>query len=152
MQTIEAKDRNIHSLPALDREEIADASFRARDRAWVAIAGEFEDRSENENLTYQTLAKRIGRSKAQVHRWLDSSCNMTLRSLGLLAEGLDVNLDILVSKRGRPLTNQCHPSESAANECRIGATLLTISVDEISLRRAPSPIHFDFENDEMVVE
>jgi hypothetical protein len=102
-------------LPALEEDELDDAEFRAKDRAWAALVNVYEERKEADGLNYQVLGDRIGRSRKQVQRWLSSSMNMTLRSIGLLAEGMDADLDIKVSKRlpCDPRTNYVHPSEAA---------------------------------------
>lgn len=128
MTTLSNQHVRISSLPTLTHEEIEDARFRARDRAWATIAGLFEDLSDTEDLTYEALATRIGRKKSQVHRWLDSSCNMTLQSVGLLAEGLNVDLVFLAQPRERVRSNSCHPSESAAISCKIGRSQVRQSV------------------------
>ncbi|WP_257554167.1 hypothetical protein [Sphingobium sp. CFD-2] len=102
-------------LPALEEDELDDAEFRAKDRAWAALVHVYEDRKECDGLNYQILGDRIGRSRKQVQRWLSSSMNMTLRSIGLLAEGMDADLDIQVRKRLAcdPRANYVHPSEAA---------------------------------------
>jgi len=103
------------SLPPLDEDELDDAEFRAKDRAWSALVAVFEDRKDCDGLNYQILGDRIGRSRKQVQRWLSSSVNMTLRSIGLLAEGMDADLDIRVQKRTHcdSRVNHVHPSEAA---------------------------------------
>lgn len=100
----------------LTPEEVEDACFLARDKAWVAVADIFDQNNEAGTVTYQSLADRVGRKKAQVHRWIDSSCNMTLRSLGLLAAGLNADVVIKLEPKSRSHlgVNHCHPSEDAA--------------------------------------
>lgn len=102
-------------LPILDEDERDDAEFRAKDRAWAALIDVFEDRKQDDGLNYQILGNRIGRSRKQVQRWLSSSVNMTLSSVGLLAEGMDADLLIDIRKRqlGPHLPNHVHPSEAA---------------------------------------
>lgn len=102
-------------LPPLDEDERDDAEFRAKDRAWAALIEVFEDRKARDGLNYQILGDRIFRSRKQVQRWLSSSGNMTLGSIGLLAEGMDADLFIDVVKRVavKPFTNHVHPSEVA---------------------------------------
>lgn len=112
-------ETRMEKLPQLSEEELEDACFRARDRAWAAVAGQFQDLAESEGLTYETLAKRIGRKRSQVHRWLNSACNMTLGSVGLLAEGMNSDIDISVAPRPQVPTNRCHPAESAAIQVKI---------------------------------
>lgn len=108
-------------LVPLTEDQIADARFRAKDRAWAAVAGLFDCKSEQDGLTYQTLADRVGRKKSQVHRWIDCSGNMTLESLGLLAEGLDADLTISLEPFVHAATgsNHCHPATMAAAMCNL---------------------------------
>lgn len=105
----------IADLPPLTQEERDDAGFRGQDRAWSAVAGLFDQYAEKEDLTCQGLGTRIKRSRAQVHRWLNSSFNMNINSLGLIAEGLDA--DLFIDLRPRELvrkgSNHCHPSDEA---------------------------------------
>jgi hypothetical protein len=107
-------------LPALSREEQDDAAFRAQDLAWAAVVDAFIQRQENEELTYKGLGDRIERSKSQVQRWLSSAYGMNIRSLGLLAEGLNSDLVIELHPRtdaavGR---NHLHPFQQARSELR----------------------------------
>jgi transcriptional regulator with XRE-family HTH domain len=106
---------SIASLMPLTDDERDDAEFRAKDRAWAALVERFEERRENEGLNYRQLGDRIGRSRKQVQRWLGSSFNMTLQSLGLLAEALDADLKITVTPRRQSdvRVNYTHPSEDA---------------------------------------
>lgn len=105
----------ISQLPPLDIDEREDAEFRARDRAWSTLIGLFDHYQRTEQLSYEKLGKRIKRSRSQVQRWLSSAFNMNLRSVGLLAEGL--NADLIIEVRPRRLsahgTNYCHPAEAA---------------------------------------
>ena len=100
-------------LPALTEDELDDATFRGRDRAWVALAGLFDELAEG-GLTYKALGDRLQRSKSQVQRWLACPQNMTLQSMSLLAEGLDADLTISLRRRlVEAIANQCHPAEAA---------------------------------------
>jgi hypothetical protein len=103
------------SLAPLGEDELDDAEYRAKDRAWAALVEVFEDRKTEDGLNYQLLGSRIGRSRKQVQRWLSSSVNMTLRSVGLLAEGMDADLIIQVRKREsvQLCPNYVHPSDAA---------------------------------------
>lgn len=105
----------IADLPPLTQEESDDARFRGQDRGWAAVAGLFDHYAECESLTYQALGDRIKRSRAQVQRWLSSSSNMNINSLGLIAEGLDADLIIDVKPRAQVVagTNRCHPCDEA---------------------------------------
>lgn len=107
--------QKIADLPPLDEDDRDDACFRAQDRAWSTLARLFDHYSREEGLTYEALGKRIKRSKSQVQRWLSSSFNMNLKSLGLLAEGLDADLVIEVHARvgTNERSNYCHPQEAA---------------------------------------
>lgn len=102
-------------LPALTADEVEDAEFRTKDRAWAALIELFEDRKEEDGLNFQILGDRIGRSRSQVQRWLRFSGNMTLGSIGLLAEGMDADLEIQLNKRclHNSLKNHVHPSDHA---------------------------------------
>lgn len=115
MNEIEYQFPLFASLPALDEDELDDAEFRAKDRAWAALVQVYENRKDADKATYQMIGDRIGRSRTQVQRWMSSSVNMTLKSIGLLAEGLDADLVIDVRQRTTPLlcTNYVHPSEAA---------------------------------------
>lgn len=104
----------VGDMPKLNPDDVADAGFRARDRAWAALADLFEHLREEENLTYEELGKRIGKKKSQVHRWLSSPSNVTLQSFGLLAEGMDSDLNIELIRRLGSRANTFHQCESAA--------------------------------------
>jgi len=114
--------------PSLNSDELEDAKFRARDRAWSAVVTEFLSREEREGLTYKRLGDRIGKSRSQVQRWLSSAFNMNIGSLGLLAEGLNSELEINLVPRCREgqRHNFCHPIESAHAliEARGGAVVV----------------------------
>lgn len=133
----------------LSEEQIADARFRAKDRAWLAVADLFDRESEECGLTYQQLADRIRRKKAQVHRWIDCSSNLTLESLGLLAEGLDADVVIsLDPRRTSPLSsNYCHPAVMAEAMCTLNVASSTHASHRKtvieSVKKASSP-RFDF--------
>ena len=113
------EDEKLHvamgDLPALTLDEQDDAAFRARDRAWAAVVGLFDQYAVSQGLTYKSLGDRIGRKRSQVQRWLGSAFNINTASLGLLAEGL--NADIIIELRPRVAKhwsdNKCHPSEEA---------------------------------------
>jgi hypothetical protein len=106
----------IADLPVLTQDERDDASMRAKDLGWAALVRLFEEHVVTEKLSYQTLGNRIKRSRSHVQRWLGSPFNLSLGSLGLIAEGLNADLMITLrprtaAQRGR---NYCHPSEAAA--------------------------------------
>lgn len=107
--------QKIADLPVLDDDAREDAEFRARDRAWSALIRVFDQHQRSEQLSYEKLGRRIGRSRSQVQRWLSSAFNMNLRSIGLLAEGLNADLVIEVRPRApaTPGANYCHPAEAA---------------------------------------
>lgn len=107
--------RKIADLPSLDEDERDDACYRGRDRAWSSLVALYDHYSRTQNLTYEALGRRIKRSRSQVQRWLSSSFNMNLKSLGLLAEGMDADLVIDVRPRACSTyeTNYCHPREAA---------------------------------------
>jgi hypothetical protein len=109
--TIEIKD-----LPPLTLEERDDASFRARDLGWSVLVDLFERYSQTESLSYQRLGDRIKRSRSHVQRWLSSPFNLSLGSLGLLAEGLNADLVIRLEPRSArsARSNYCHPSDAAS--------------------------------------
>ena len=91
--------QRIAEMPELSQDDLTDAGFRARDRAWAALADLIDQLREEEGITYKKLGHRIGKKKSQVHKWLNSPCNVTLYSLGLLAEGMDADLNIDLSRR-----------------------------------------------------
>ncbi|HEX8578492.1 MAG TPA: hypothetical protein VF655_02720, partial [Allosphingosinicella sp.] len=64
--------------------------------------------------TYEKLGARIKRSKSHVQRWLSSPFNMSLKSLGLLAEALDAELVITLEPRSAKQTSCGHPGERDA--------------------------------------
>lgn len=107
--------QKIANMPPLDLESRDDACFRARDRAWIALVETFDHYHRNEGLTYESLGRRIKRTRAQVQRWLANPFNMNLKSLGLLAEGMDADLIIKVVPRQvlGAQGNYCHPREAA---------------------------------------
>lgn len=111
----EASSR-IRGLTVLDPEMLCDASFAAKDAAWVAVAELFDEKAERGEITYKALADRICRSKSQVHKWLNSSSNVTLKSLGLLAAGLNADVEIKLTPHVETSwkANRCHPAEAAA--------------------------------------
>jgi transcriptional regulator with XRE-family HTH domain len=104
----------IANMPKLSSDDLSDAGFRARDRAWSALADLFDQLQEEEHLTYEELGNRIGKKKSQVHKWLASPCNVTLQSLGLLAEGMNAELYIQLLRRLEHGNNEFHECESAA--------------------------------------
>jgi transcriptional regulator with XRE-family HTH domain len=126
--------RPFSELDTLDQDEIDDAEFRPRDRAWAGLVRLFNERKRLEGLTYEQLGDRIGKPRAQVHRWLSSSMKTTMKSLGLLAEGLDADLviDIIPRIEHDTSTNQAHPSEFA----KVLVQLKSIYSDTVSLRPA----------------
>jgi transcriptional regulator with XRE-family HTH domain len=114
MSKTEVVGASMRTAP-LTLDELDDAGFRARDLAWSVVLDEFTKQHEEIGLTYKALGDRIGRSKSQVQRWLASPFNMSIRSLGLLAEGLDVELLIELKDRSAPQSraNYLHPAEEA---------------------------------------
>jgi transcriptional regulator with XRE-family HTH domain len=105
--------KKIASLPVLSEEQRDDAALRAQDLAWSSLAGLFDDYAHSQKLTYEKLGARIRRSKSHVQRWLSSPFNMSLRSLGLLAEALDAELVIRLEPRGQRAARKSykHPAE-----------------------------------------
>lgn len=102
-------------LPTLSEEQVDDAEFQGKDLGWSEVVRVFEARRSEEKVTLESLGGRIGKPRSQVHRWISSPLNMTMRALGLLAEGLDA--DLVISLQPRKLTpagqNYCHPAEAA---------------------------------------
>lgn len=109
------KATRIADLPPLTEEQADDALFRIKDRLWAILGDYFDKHAETEQLSYADLARRIGRPRSQVQRWLASSHNMTVGSAGLLAEGLNADLDLLLKSRdhGHVYGNYAHPCEDA---------------------------------------
>lgn len=118
--------KKVHKAPAivvnssmpniLCDEMLDDAAFAARDEAWAAMVELFDDLAERDEISYKTLAERINRSRSQVHRWLNSSSNVTLKSLGLIATGMNADVQIKLCPVTQPEygQNECHPADSAA--------------------------------------
>lgn len=106
----------IADLPPLTEEQVDDALFRIKDRLWALLGDYFDKHAETEQLSYADLARRIGRPRSQVQRWLASSHNMTVGSAGLLAEGLNADLEMLLRSKsyGRARGNYAHPCEDAS--------------------------------------
>lgn len=105
----------IARFPALNLNELDDAEFRAKDRAWSSLVSFYEEAKEADPaLSYESIGRRIKRSRKQVQRWLNSPFNMTLKSFGLLAEGLNADFSIRLIPREEVVgVNYCHPSEDA---------------------------------------
>lgn len=103
------------TLPQLSEEQVDDAEFQGKDLGWAEVVRIFETRRAEEKVTLESLGGRIGKPRSQVHRWISSPLNMTMRALGLLAEGLDADLVISLEPRQVPLggQNHCHPAEAA---------------------------------------
>jgi hypothetical protein len=102
------KSIKIADLPALNEEERDDAAFRAKDLAWAALAQIFDFYAETQKLTYEKVGQRIKRSKSHIQRWFASPFNMSLKSLGLLAEALNADLIITLIPRAQPARGQNH--------------------------------------------
>lgn len=129
----------IGNLQQLDEEARDDACYRARDRAWSALVILYEQYYRTQKLSYEALGRRINRSRSQVQRWLSSSYNMNLTSLGLLAEGLDADLIIEVRPR-LPLCAalpRCHPREAAKARAATRSVTLTSAENRVRLFQAP---------------
>lgn len=124
---------DVADLPPLTADERDDAAFRAKDLGWAALVRVYDEVSATQPMSYQKLGARIRRSRSHVQRWLSSPFNLSLSSLGLLAEGL--NADLMISLRPRTgagiLTNFCHPSEAALGvlSARTPAPLVTTNLD-----------------------
>jgi len=104
----------VASLPPVDEKDLDIASAWARDALWAAVADLFHRYQEEEGLSYADVARRIGRTRSQVHRWLTAPMNMTLCSAGLLAEGLDADLRIELAPRTLVAhSNQVCPADVA---------------------------------------
>lgn len=128
------RKRRIAQLPVLDEEARDDACYRAQDRAWSALVSLFDHYNRAENLSYEALGKRISRSRSQVQRWLGSSFNMNLKSLGLLAEGLDADLSIEVKPRQAAAeAAYCHPREAARVRAKVLADVRTSAAHKVSV-------------------
>ncbi|HEY7809349.1 MAG TPA: hypothetical protein VIA98_03105 [Allosphingosinicella sp.] len=106
--------KKIAHLPVLSEEQRDDAALRAQDLAWSLLAGLFDQYAATQKLTYEKLGARIKRSKSHVQRWLSSPFNMSLKSLGLLAEALDAELVITLEPRSAKRTSCGHPAERGA--------------------------------------
>lgn len=140
-------------LPPLNEEAREDACFRAKDVAWAELAALFARYKDEEGLTYAQLGKRIGRSKQHVQRWLSSPFNLSIQSLGLLAEGMNAELSIHLCDRAKEAVgkNHCHPREDARAHVeadqsfrtyyRLSAVTSSASPHQISAVTTSSPPH-----------
>lgn len=130
----------IAELPVLSEEQRDDAAFRAKDLGWAAVVRLFDHYADTQKLSYQKLGERIKRSRSHVQRWLASPFNLSLSSLGLLAEGLDADLVISLKPRRSPASgiNICHPSQDARGTL-ISRSLLTRCDTTTVPNSPPSP-------------
>jgi hypothetical protein len=148
-----SKIAKIADLPALTEEQRDDAAFRARDLGWSALVRAFDHRVSTERLTYQALGQRIKRSRSHVQRWLSSPFNLSLGSLGLLAEGL--NADLVISLEPRvpiPLgKNSCHPSEAADGTVRSRSNEVVVVTTRTEAKLEASVVTSPTERDLAVV-
>jgi hypothetical protein len=119
--------RNLKDLGQLDEDELDDADFRPKDRAWSALVCLFEERKARENLTLEQLGNRIGKSRAEVHRWISSPYKLSFRGFGLLAEGLDADIEINLQPRCTVTrcANVAHPSEMARSWIELESTVFS---------------------------
>lgn len=124
-------------LPALTEEERDDARFRGKDLFWSRLVGLYDEIAETDaSLSYQTLGDRVGLSRSQVQRWLDSPQNMTLQSAALLAEGLDADFAFdIVRRHLAASSNECHPADAAAANAELrlylGALALNATANKV---------------------
>ena len=125
-------ETKIAELPPLDEDQLDLACVRGPDRSWATLVKLFDRYHREQGLTYEALGKRIKRSRSHVQRWLAAPFNMSLKSLGLLAEGLDADLVIEVRPRVPEIrgTNYAHPSERAKERLQqtIPAAIGTVPV------------------------
>lgn len=108
-------------LPILDEDAVDDARARSADRHWAELGRLFDRYAKEQGLTYAALAKRIGRSRSQVQRWLSAPHNMTFSSAGLLAEGLNADVVVQITPR-LPQDWKCnyaHPCVRAAEDAAL---------------------------------
>ena len=133
--------QKITDLPALTEEQVDDARFRTQDQLWAVIGDLFDKRAETENLNYAELARRIGRTRSQVQRWLTSSHNMTACSAGLLAEGLNADLNVELVPRIQSVNrsvNYSHPCDDAHVFIASCKNFQRANTDDCSMVSAPT--------------
>lgn len=80
----------------LDEEVRDDASFRAKDLGWSAIVHQMQLGS----VSVEEAANRIGVTPEEFRRMAQTSIEMNIEKLGLMAEALDCELKIELIPRG----------------------------------------------------
>jgi len=114
-------EKMIATLGELSEHDVDISVGAARDALWAALADLFDKYREEQGLTYADVARRIHRSRSQVQRWLAAPSNMTLVSAGLIAEGLNADLQIQACPRvDMPHKNYVHPCEEAKAYVHVG--------------------------------
>lgn len=83
----------------LPEEDLEDAEFRGKDLAWSQLVKFFNLKKERDGFTQRELAAKVGITEARVSQMLKAPFNMTLQTLGVLAEGMDLDLNIVLKER-----------------------------------------------------
>lgn len=81
-------------LRHFDIEEQALAVARAQAAMWRGVVARFEHLKTTEGLRQADLAAALGVSRPQVHEWLSSPRNMTLKAAGRLLLAMDAHAHV----------------------------------------------------------
>jgi len=73
----------LRDIPADVKKEV-DWSF--------AIADKIESILQQENISHKELAKRMGKTEAEVSRWVGGTHNFTLRTIAKISTAIGVDL------------------------------------------------------------
>lgn len=95
--------------------EAEKAYFRARfrERAFSALLEKFYESEKDTGLLRATIAKRLGKHRSQVTRWLTEPSNLTLDALSDLLLALGSEPTIEVRNIGEePIGNYYHPAST----------------------------------------
>lgn len=60
-----------------------------------ALADKIDGILREKNITQKQLAKRMGKTEAEVSRWLGGTHNFTLRTIAKISAALEVNLLVI---------------------------------------------------------
>ena len=73
------------------------AGLAAQHSLFVLIRRRFRELERSEGLTQAALAERMGRTRAQISRWMSSPGNMTIASAGELLMAMGRKLEFRLS-------------------------------------------------------
>lgn len=83
MRNTPSLQESVSDIPVALKREI-DLSF--------AIADKIDDTLKERGITQKEFAHRIGKTEAEVSRWLSGTHNFTLRTLAKISTTLDIDL------------------------------------------------------------